>query len=239
MSPNPLVIGHRGLGQTPAHGENLASSLTGGWKQGLRVVECDIRKTADGTWLVHHDATRERTHGPRIAVSDLDWQTAPPWDREPPPTLPELLSEVRRGRGLVIELKPDPSHDMETLTQLGEVLAGAPSPEELMLISFEPGLLLHMRRILPWIPLGMLEASPSAHPHPGLEAVEADAWWPPVAAFEAKMVAEVQRTGRMVVAWTVRTDEACRAMEAAGVDGFGSDDPLQHASLLRGEPPTR
>ncbi|MEB3205286.1 MAG: hypothetical protein VKP57_11385 [Candidatus Sericytochromatia bacterium] len=46
---HPVVIGHRGMGRTPGHGENQIEAFEAAWNKGLAVVECDVRRMADGS----------------------------------------------------------------------------------------------------------------------------------------------------------------------------------------------
>lgn len=73
--PNPfprlLILGHRGAPEEAP--ENTLESLALAVRQGADGVELDVRPAADGTPVVIHDATLERTFSIRGEVADHAW----------------------------------------------------------------------------------------------------------------------------------------------------------------------
>ncbi len=56
----PLLVGHRGCGYGV---ENTAESFVAGAEMGFNYLECDVRVTADGHFVISHDETTERVGG--------------------------------------------------------------------------------------------------------------------------------------------------------------------------------
>ena len=65
----PLVLAHRGGGGESV--ENSWAALEHMRANGLTVMETDVRVTADGVPVLHHDATLERMAGRGEAISAL------------------------------------------------------------------------------------------------------------------------------------------------------------------------
>lgn len=66
----PLMVGHRGCGYAV---ENTAEAFERGAEMGFNYLECDVRVTADGEFVISHDETTERVGGAlKIAEATLD-----------------------------------------------------------------------------------------------------------------------------------------------------------------------
>ncbi len=93
------VIGHRGAsGDAP---ENTIPSFDLALSQGADALELDIRLSADGVPMVHHDPTLERTtdgHGPLAAASSSELARLDAGAR----FMPDATSYPWRGRGATI-----------------------------------------------------------------------------------------------------------------------------------------
>ena len=126
----PAVIGHRGAaGHAP---ENTLASLHKAAELGARWVEFDTKLTRDGTAVLFHDHTLERTtdgHGEvaETALADLRELDAGTWfdgtfAGERVPTLKEAMEALARlNLGAVVEVKASPGRETET----GDAVAGA------------------------------------------------------------------------------------------------------------------
>ena len=62
------LIAHRGgkIGK-----ENSLETLKAAARMGVDVVECDIRKTKDGTYVIYHDDNLSRLAGKNLVVSEV------------------------------------------------------------------------------------------------------------------------------------------------------------------------
>lgn len=92
----PLVIGHRGF---PArHPDNSLAGIAAALAAGADGVEVDVRPSADGVWVCHHDlAYRGRPV--------REWSAAALGDGGVP-SLEDVVGAVPRDRWLFVEVKP-------------------------------------------------------------------------------------------------------------------------------------
>jgi glycerophosphoryl diester phosphodiesterase len=99
-----LLIGHRGSVHCTAP-ENTLASVERALRQGADGVEVDVRITADGIPVCHHDPGFARTAGDPRDVSEVRCAELPWIGEHRVPRLSEVL-ELVAGRGhLVVELK--------------------------------------------------------------------------------------------------------------------------------------
>ena len=143
-SRRPLVLGHRGF--AARYPENTLLSFRKALEAGADGVECDVQKTADGRFVVIHDASVERTSNGHGQVADLALESLRHLDfggGERIPTLEEMLAVVS-GTYLDLELKE------ETLTATDfpaiSTALRAHDKARLMISSFKPELLFPFRR---------------------------------------------------------------------------------------------
>src|SRR5579885_3092565 len=87
----PLVLAHRG-GRGPAR-ENTVAAFRHGLAAGADGVELDVRRSADGVLVVHHDPDVAGT-----AVDQLAAQVLPPW-------LPTLGAALAACTGAVVDVE--------------------------------------------------------------------------------------------------------------------------------------
>ena len=94
--PRPLIIGHRGF--AAMHPDNSLAGVRAALGAGADGVEVDVRPCADGSWVCHHDRTRD-------GRAVRGW-TASALRRGGVPTLEEVLGVVPVGRWIYVEVKP-------------------------------------------------------------------------------------------------------------------------------------
>lgn len=117
------IIAHRGSSLKAP--ENTLSSLEQAIRDGADGIEIDVRLTADDRVVLYHDASLERLAGDdrrvgtlsRSALEAVDVGTwfAPAFAGERIPELDEALALTRGRAWLMIELKPDPGHELDLL----------------------------------------------------------------------------------------------------------------------------
>lgn len=225
----PPVIGHRGAcGHAP---ENTLASFARAAELGCRMVEFDVRLSADGVPVVFHDDTLERcTDGrgrvgarPLAALRRLDAGRG-----ERIPTLAEVLELcLARGLGANIEIKPDPGAGRATAVAALDLAgrlwpADRPAP---LVSSFNREALAAAREILPAWPRGLL-----------VERVPAD--WAALAerygcvalhahhrALPEATVRAIRARGLAVLAYTVNRSRRAQELWKRGVMAVFSDVP--------------
>lgn len=162
MKP-PALIGHRGAaGHAP---ENTLDSIAMAARMGVRWVEFDVMLSADGSPLLIHDETLERTTDASGRVDETDWPTlrrfdagswfSEDWAGVSVPLLSDVFPALERlGLGAVIEIKPSAGRDEETARLTAEMVcehwpASLPTP---ILSSFSVPALRTAREVAPNIP---------------------------------------------------------------------------------------
>ena len=119
----PKVVGHRGAaGHAP---ENTLASLRAAHELGIEWVEFDVMLTAEGTPVLFHDETLDRTTDGTGRLADRRWEDLRGLDAgswfgsafkgQRVPSLHEALALLgRTGMGANVELKPSEGQDATT-----------------------------------------------------------------------------------------------------------------------------
>ena len=121
--PYPRLAAHRGAGDLAP--ENTLAAMRVGHAHGYRMVEFDVKLTADNLSFLLHDETLERTTSGRGRADALPWRELSRLDAggwhsaryagEPLPTLASIARWARaHGIACNIEIKPMPGRERET-----------------------------------------------------------------------------------------------------------------------------
>lgn len=65
------IIAHRN--ETPGCPENSIASLEYSAQEGIYAVECDVRRTGDGQYVIYHDETTQRLTGVDKLISEMNF----------------------------------------------------------------------------------------------------------------------------------------------------------------------
>jgi glycerophosphoryl diester phosphodiesterase len=221
----PLVLAHRGASR--AAPENTLAAFTAARALGADGVELDVRHTADGVLVIHHDAEIEG-FGLVVDASFAELRAA----RPAVPTLAEALAACT-DLLVNVEIKClpwDPDADTPEHRHVRAVVdALADSPLELIVSSFDLSAIDACREFAPglataWLTadqeVGVAAARARAHGHTGLNPDRKSA----LAASPAN-IAAVHDQGLTVNVWTV--DEPAEMMQLAelGVDSLITNVP--------------
>jgi glycerophosphoryl diester phosphodiesterase len=210
----PVICGHRGAGAGP--GENTLASFLAAVDAGLEWVEVDVRLTAGGELVAHHDPLPASDGAGLLRIETL-------LDGLPPHVavdfdLKSALEDALRPRGAT------------TAARLADLAAAEAARRRVLVTSFDPAALLIVRERAPGVPLGLLTlgAAPlrqavAAAAHLGVHVLG-----PEVRALQgerelARCVAVAHEAGLQVAAWCPRLREAGELV-AAGVDCLIVDD---------------
>jgi len=170
--PHPRLIAHRGGGTLAP--ENTLAGLRTGAALGYRAVEFDVMLSGDGTPILIHDETLERTtngHGrvadtsdPELAQLDAGGWHSPPFAGEPVPSFGDAAELcLALGVWANVEIKPSAGREAETGRRVAlearELWAGVEPP---LLSSFSLEALEAARRAAPELPRGLLFVAPPA-----------------------------------------------------------------------------
>lgn len=220
-------VAHRGLHDAAAGRlENTLSAIDAAASRGFS-IEVDVQLSRDGEAMVYHDGHLARLTGHPGMIDDLtvaDLQAlALNGTMDRIPTLWEALQAVGARVPMIIEIKnDDPIRPDDHLVQRTlEVVAAYGGPVALM--SFDPGVVLSLKKRAPHIPRGIiadattdpmnyghLSASERFRRRHLLHFMETQ---PDFVAYHVKALPApgpaIARAflGRPVLAWTVRTDQ--------------------------------
>ncbi len=225
------VQAHRGSPE-PAAGivENTLAAFERARRLGADGIELDVRRTADGALVVHHDPVVAGL-GP---IGELAATRLP----SGVPLLGEVL-DACSGMTVNIEIKNlpgEPGYDPGERVAAGVagLVASAGLVSAVVVSSFWPESLAAVRRARPEIATGLLVAEwfepadcVAAALHWSCSAVH-----PHASLVSADLVDEAHRAGLAVAAWTVNERREIAALAALGVDTVITDDvPLARSAL--------
>ena len=217
MAGRPLVLGHRGASAVAP--ENTVAAFTGARELGADGVELDVRRSADGVLVVHHDPEM-RGLGLIASMSFADLRAARP-------QLATLEEALVACRGLVVNaevkcLPWEPDADVDGSVMRATITAVRAHDGMMIVSSFDLAAVDRVRAEAPdlataWLTHGQGVAAAAeiaaAHGHPWLNPDVA-------AALEAGAdgIGLAHHAGVLVGAWTVDDPDAARALAEAGVD---------------------
>jgi glycerophosphoryl diester phosphodiesterase len=226
MTTRPLVLGHRGASRRAR--ENTLEAFATARALGADGVELDVRRTADGVAVVHHDPQVEG-YGLIAAEPFARLREDQPYV----PTLDEALDELD-GLFVNVEMKglpwePDADTDGAVARLVVAAIAARDARARVVVSSFDLAALGTVRALDARIALGWLTsrrpveetASPAVERgvtwlHPDRAVVLDD----PVGA-----VAHAHQLGLRVDVWTVNEPDDVRALAHAGADAIITDTP--------------
>ena len=257
----PAVLGHRGASADAP--ENSLAAFGLARAQGADGIELDVRLSADGIAVVHHDPTWGRAAGSATLAGRVVADTTAAQRPVGVPTLAEVLALLDGWDGglLNLELTVDGPASAGRASA-GRASAGRRAVAELvsavqrelgvhrqhpalLVSSFDRDALEAAVQQLPDIPVGwLLDAGSVA----GFSVADARslgcaAVHPHWRAVDGDMVARAHGAGLAVYAWTVDDPVAQRRLAALGVEGIITNRPaeairtLWEAGLRNAPPP--
>ncbi len=221
------LLGHRGSPDpTP---ENTLAAVERALRRGAHGVEVDVRLSADGVAVCHHDPGLNRTAGDPRAVSALTWAEL----QDLPLAVPRLVDvlDTVQGRGrLVVEVKTPakPSTaEYEVLDVVADVLRGR-DLAQVLVSSFDHPRLARLHRLLdvrtglllrPGVPMAVALRRTLADGHDEVHLHVLSALT------RLDLVGWAHEHGLQVTTWTVDRPDHLRRLAAGGVDAAICDDP--------------
>lgn len=224
-----LVIAHRGA--SAAERENTLPAFERAAELGADWVELDVRSSAEGELVVHHDPELEDGR----AVCEVPATALPAHV----PTLAEVL-DVCHARGLAVNVEikalpgePDEGRagaiaDAVVALLLARLEAGSLDPDRVLVTCFDPRTLARVaevgQRRLPTGLLSMVLEGPEAVVATAVDGGHC-ALNPWDALTTAELVDAAHAAGLAVNVWTVDDPERMAALVAMGVDGLITNQP--------------
>ena len=228
MERSVQVVGHRGAaGLLP---ENTLAGFRRAIELGVDAVECDVRLTADGTLVVIHDNTVDRTTNGSGAVEEMDLADVQALDAgggEPPPTFEQLLDVVGGECGLFCELK-----GKGTDIPAAEAVATRGLTSDVLFISFSWKRAISVRKVIPEARLGLLRSVPRKNDIEFASAVGFESFGLHHVNVSLTTVREVRKEEMQLNVWTPNRPEHLRAMLTLGADIITTDRPDVLMGLL-------
>ena len=222
----PLILGHRGAS---AHaGDNTIEAFEIALAHGADGVELDVRFTADGRVILHHDPEIGEL-GPLI---HHDFASVRRFHPELP-TLDEALAVL--GDLIVnVEIKNSPFEvDFDSEHRMAEAVARWVNRhdihERVVVTSFNPDTVSAVRDADPFIVTGQL-TNPGFDMSSGLPSIAeaGNTWFAPYYSdvlLKPEAVIDAHDLGLRVVTWTVDDADDIVALADAGIDAIISNDP--------------
>ena len=214
------MVAHRGA--SAAAPENTVEAFCAARDLGADWVELDVRRTADGVAVVHHDA--HLPDGRRIG--ELNAEDLP----SHVPGLAEAL-EACEGMGVVVEIKnlpgdPDFDHDNLVAFAVAGLVAAYLEPERVVVSSFNVATIAAVKVVDPEIPIALVcgitdpaSAVARALAHSMSAVHPYDTMCTPY------FVDKAHSSGLDVFAWTVNDPGRMGHLVDMGVDGIITDYP--------------
>lgn len=261
---DPLVLAHRGASAYAPENTLVAFDL--GLELGADYIELDVRMSADGSLVVMHDATLERTARgiagsacheavSALPLADLMMHEAGTWfnDAFPPfareehsreriPTLQEVLDRYANDVFFCIELKdpalyPGVEEELVRLVRRFGLVRNGMS--RAIVQSSSPAALLTVQELEPSIPLLQLfhhARSCTTFEQLDWVACYARGIGPPSAYIDRPLLDAAHARGLDVYAYTVNRRDEMIRLIDLGVDGLFTDAP-DVVTALYGESP--
>jgi glycerophosphoryl diester phosphodiesterase len=203
----PLLLGHRGLRMSRLAKENTFAAFDLALDHGCDGFEFDVRLTQSGRALVCHE--------PRVGSVTVSRATRQ--QLRDLPQLSEVLERYGQRVFLDIELKVAGLERM-VLNALQEY----PPSRDYVVSSFIPDVILEIVARRAKVPTGIIcENARQLSRWPKLPAAYVI---PHYSLIKPKLIEDVHRAGRKLIAWTVNNARSMQRMAEMGVDAIISDN---------------
>ena len=222
------LIAHRGRSEA-GHPDNTLAAVGAALDEGADMVECDVRRRADGELACFHDAAIAGRPLASLSHSELEVLAG-----FAVPRLEELAQLCReRGAGLDLELK-----------ERGcavEALAAVTGLTELWVTSFHDDVVREVLAAQPGTHAGLLLGAPHGglrlrfselFPARRLRGCGARFVAPNWRLLRLGFLRRMRRAGFPVLAWTINDSRQAQRLAAAGVAAIAIDRPRELRSAL-------
>jgi glycerophosphoryl diester phosphodiesterase len=235
VSEAPLVIAHRGASAYAP--ENTLAAFRMAETLGADAIELDAKLLQDGTIIVLHDNSLDRTTNGRGAIyqyKHIDLQQLDAgshfsikFAQERIPTLDEVFQNV--GSNLLINVEmTNYARPRDRLPQKVIALIHEYGLDNrILLSSFNPWALIVAKKLDPSIPRALLVGSgePKIVRFILKAIMEYLFYHPQETLVNEEEIKKLKRKGKRVNAWTVNTSERMRELYSMNVDGVITDFP--------------
>lgn len=228
-SKKVIATAHRGAsGFAP---ENTIAAIVKAMEIGADYAELDVQEIADGSLILFHDKTLERTTNAtgniwEMTLADVQGVDAGSWyDKEyagePIPTLEAVIDTVHGKMNLNIELKMN-GHEKMLVEQVVKLVQEKNFISECIITSFDREAVRKVKLIDPNIKTGFIF---SRMPEEDILNAEFDLLSVKKTLVDEEFVKKVHKHNKEVHVWTVNNAEEMKKLISYGVDGIISDHP--------------
>jgi len=243
----PLLVAHRGV--SARFPENTMAAFRAAADEGARMLELDVGLSADGSLVVLHDATLERTTDgvgllsshplEQLAHLDAGSWFDPRFAAERLPTLEQVFAELGDRIAINVEIKPEAVSSTAEGGIEEKVVALARQhalQSRIVVSSFEPAAVARVKRMAPQIRAALLY-----HHELDLDPVQlaalfrADGLHLNRRHVTAAAVDALHGSGLYLGVYTVNEAEELLRLRGMGVDAIFTDDPSAARAVLDGE----
>ena len=232
--PYPRYIAHRGAGKLAP--ENTLAAMRAGHALGYRMVEFDVKLSADGVPFLLHDDTLDRTTTGRGPADALSWSElskldaggwhSPAYAGEPLPTLEQIAHwAIPNNVACNIEIKPMPGCEVATGTAvaLAAFTLWKRARVQPLLSSFSEESLAAAQSAVPELLRAMLYEQIPADWNERLSRLECVALDTDYRQLDAAIIAAVHQGGYKVLSYTPNDPVLVSRLVAWKVDGIITD----------------
>lgn len=208
------LIGHRGSPRERP--ENTLTSFERALANGADAVELDVHATAEGTVVVHHDASPRGSDRPIAVLADAELARHP-IAGEAIPTLDAVLDLCAGKCRVYVEIKGR-GIERAVVERIRAHRA------ECAVHSFDHRAIRAVRELEPGLRRGILLDAYLVDVAAALRTADAQDLWQQWSWIDEPLVAQARSAGARVVAWTVNEQDAARTLVSLGVTSLCSDD---------------
>lgn len=223
----PRWIAHRGGGVLAP--ENTLAGIRLAAAMGFRAVEFDVMLSADGTPVLIHDETLERTTNGHGLVCETDDRTLFSLDAGNGEPIPHFIEAARlcRTLGLLanVEIKPAAGHERATAEKVARLAAEIwyDAPAQVLVSSFAPEALEIARDLAPALPRSLLFEVVPADWADVFVRMRASALHCDADYLGEDVLLQAAALDVPVVCYTVNEPAAAKALGDRGVSAFFTD----------------
>ena len=160
----PQIIAHRGASHYAP--ENTLAAFRLAKEMGADGIEMDIQQTRDKALVLHHDYFVDLHTQVKGAIYDMlegelrkldfgSWMGMD-FSGERIPTLAEGIEAGKQFDVMLLELKATIDNDPAYVERVAQVIADSGAQDQIVVISFQHGLLRQMKEVLPGVRVGAL-----------------------------------------------------------------------------------
>lgn len=230
------IFAHRGF--RTKYPENTLLGFEKALETGCYGIELDVQMSHDEHLVIIHDETVDRTTNGTGAIKDMSLsqiQALDAGDGQHIPTLDEYLSLVQNVDLVTnIELKNNVVDYPQLEEKVLQQIRARHMETKILFSSFNHNAVIKMKALAPNVPCGFLcgemvdvTAMAALMAEHGVEFLH-----PRLSVLNETLMDELVQRNIPIHVWTVNEDDDLRRMEAYGVQGLFTDDPVNAQKVL-------